>query len=58
VARQTNTTKCHQWRPASTKPNYGQQSGKTYQYHTASSAVCWVIFTPFLNILCSLKHLP
>jgi hypothetical protein len=25
--------------------------------HTASSTVCWVIFIPFPNIMCYLKHL-
>ena len=27
------------------------------QYHTVSSTVCWVIFIPFPNIMCSVKHL-
>ena len=31
------------------------KSGKANQYHTASSTVCWVIFIPFPNIMCSLS---
>jgi hypothetical protein len=31
------------------------KEGKANQYHTASSTVCYVIFTPFPNAICSLK---